>query len=96
MRKKKASLSEALSKQEDQNQSKKAVQGQDASLSETKPSRYPLPPSRQGKKSLTVYLDPAVIKQLKIIGLEIETTNQNMVSDALNDFFLKHGKSPIA
>ena len=55
-----------------------------------------LPPSRQGKKALTVYLDPDVIKQVKLIGIESEMSNQDMLREALNDFFIKHSKAQIA
>ncbi len=55
-----------------------------------------LPPSRQGKKALTVYLDPDVIKQVKLIGIEAEMSNQDMLREALNDFFIKHSKAQIA
>ncbi len=54
------------------------------------------PPSRQGKKTLTVYFDPDVIKQLKLIGIEHDISNQDMVQEALNDYFAKHGKAQIA
>ncbi len=55
-----------------------------------------LPPSRQGKKGLTVFFYPDVIKQLKLIGIEEDLTNQDMVQEALNDYFVKHGKAQIA
>lgn len=97
MSKKRSSLAEALNKPEPQKQNIKPEQRQNAAVEpQATVSTYSQPPSRRGKKPLTVYLDPAVIKQLKIIGIETETTNQDMVIDALNDFFTKHGKPPIA
>ena len=54
------------------------------------------PPSRRGKKAITVHFDPAVIKQLKQIGLELDRPTQDMMAEALNDFFTKLGKSPLA
>ncbi|MGR3311420.1 MAG: ribbon-helix-helix domain-containing protein [Candidatus Brocadiales bacterium] len=47
------------------------------------------------KKPLTVYLDPDVIKQLKLIGIEHDMSNQDMLSEALNDYFVKYSKAQI-
>ncbi len=56
-----------------------------------------VPPSRVGKKPLTAFFDPDVIKQLKLIGLEGDgKTLQGMMEEAINDFFAKHGKAQIA
>ena len=59
----------------------------------------PLPartPSRVGKKTIAAHFDPAVSKQLKQIGLEHDATTQMLLREALNDLFVKYGKSPIA
>lgn len=53
-------------------------------------------PSRQGKKALIGYFDPAVSKQLKQIALDQDTTTQELLREALNDFFQKHSKPAIA
>lgn len=53
-------------------------------------------PSRQGKKIVGAYFDPAVSKQLHQIALDKETSLQDLMGEALNDFFEKYGKSPIA
>ena len=53
-------------------------------------------PSRQGKKALIGYFDPVVSKQLKQIALDLDTTSQELMREALNDFFQKHGKPAIA
>jgi hypothetical protein len=58
-------------------------------------SRY-VSPCRSGKKSLTVWFEADVIKQLKMIGLQEGMTIQCMTGEALNDFFSKHNKSRIA
>ncbi len=55
-----------------------------------------IPPSRVGKKPLTAFFDPDVIKQLKLIGLEEDKTLQAMMEEAINDYFAKHGKAQIA
>ena len=58
-------------------------------------SRY-VSPCRAGKKPMTVWFEPDVIKQLKMIGLQEGMTIQSMTEEALNDFFSKHNKSRIA
>jgi hypothetical protein len=55
-----------------------------------------LPPSRQGKKAITGYFDPAVSRQLKQIMVDEDTTMQALLTEALNDLFGKYGKKPIA
>jgi hypothetical protein len=53
-------------------------------------------PSRIGKKTVAAHFDPAVSKQLKLIGIERDQSTQALLREALNDLFLKYGKSPIA
>lgn len=54
-------------------------------------------PSREGKKAIAGFFDPAVSRQLKQIGLERgDLSVQDMLKEALNDFFIKHGRSAIA
>ena len=54
-------------------------------------------PSREGKKAIAAFFDPAVSRQLKQIGLEQgDASIQDLLREALNDFFIKHGRSPIA
>lgn len=53
-------------------------------------------PSRRGRKALTVYLDPAAHRQMRLLGLEQGRSGQDLVVEALNDLFRKNGKPPIA
>jgi Antitoxin-like ribbon-helix-helix len=53
-------------------------------------------PSRFGKKALIGYFDPGVSKQLKQIALDKDRTVQDLLTEALNDFFQKHKKPTIA
>ncbi len=53
-------------------------------------------PSRIGKKTVAAHFDPAVSKQLKLIGLEADRSTQALLREAINDLFVKYGKSPIA
>ena len=52
--------------------------------------------SRVGKTNLTGYFPKAVKKQLRAIANEAETTIEDCLAEALNDFFAKHGKPEIA
>jgi hypothetical protein len=53
-------------------------------------------PVRIGKKAVTVWFEPDVVKQLKLIGIEKGMTIQDMMAESLNDFFAKHHKPQIA
>ncbi|MGB7441813.1 MAG: ribbon-helix-helix domain-containing protein [Coleofasciculaceae cyanobacterium] len=64
--------------------------------SQAKETKTKLPPSRQGKKSIGGHFDPAVSRQLKQIAVNHDTTVQALLVEALNDLFVKYGKSPIA
>ena len=54
------------------------------------------PPSRRSRKSITVYLDAAAHRQLHLLALEQDSSAQQMVADAINGLFQKHGKPRIA
>lgn len=64
----------------------------EATASKTQPT----PPSRAGKKIVSGHFDPAVTRQLKQLALDNESTLQNLLAEALNDLFAKHGKQRIA
>lgn len=53
-------------------------------------------PDRVGKRATLFQLPAAAKKQLAILAIERETTQQALLSEALNDLFNKHGKPPIA
>ncbi|MGH8229953.1 MAG: ribbon-helix-helix domain-containing protein [Steroidobacteraceae bacterium] len=53
-------------------------------------------PSRVGKKTIAAHFDPAVSRQLKQIGIERDRSTQDLLREAINDLFAKHGKPPIA
>lgn len=54
------------------------------------------PPSRQGKKVISGYFDPAASRQLRMLAIEQDTTVQALLEEALNDLFKKHGRSAVA
>ena len=49
------------------------------------------PPSRAGKRVLSIYLDPLAWKQLRQLALDTETSTQALGEDAINLLFAKHG-----
>ncbi|MCB1810896.1 MAG: hypothetical protein KDK04_04105 [Candidatus Competibacteraceae bacterium] len=55
-----------------------------------------LPPSRQGKKALTGYFHPEVIRQLKMMAAAEDKTMQSLMAEAINELFKKYGKPHIA
>ncbi|MDD2466940.1 MAG: hypothetical protein PHI97_23340 [Desulfobulbus sp.] len=53
-------------------------------------------PDRVGKKQTIFHMPDAAKKQLAILAIEAEQTQQALLSEALNDLFKKYGKQPIA
>jgi hypothetical protein len=49
------------------------------------------PPSRAGKRVLSVYLDPLAWKQLRQLALDNDTSTQALGEEAVNLLFAKHG-----
>lgn len=68
------------------------------SSSITKPisARAGMAPSRIGKKGVTFYLEPDVVKQLRTISVNEETTLQALMIEAANMLFKSRGKAEIA
>lgn len=89
---KKTSLASAL--QEASGKPSAVVENSAQPEVETKNSS--LPPSRQGKKAITGYFDVAVSRQLKQLALDRDTTVQALLSEGLNELFIKYGRNPIA
>lgn len=53
-------------------------------------------PSRRGKKNISGYFPPEVHRQLRVIAAEEDKNLQEILGDALNAFFERKGKPPIA
>ena len=53
-------------------------------------------PSRRGRKAVTIYLDTAAHRQLRLLAVEQGRSGQDLVVEAINDLFGKHGKARIA
>ena len=49
------------------------------------------PPSRAGKRVLSIYLDPLAWKQLRQLALDSDTSTQALGEEAVNLLFAKHG-----
>ncbi len=59
-------------------------------------AKPPIPKTRQGKKAVTFYFEPEVVKLLKTLSLETDIPLKDLGREALNELFAKHGKPPIA
>lgn len=53
-------------------------------------------PSRVGKVNISGYFDPAVRKQIALLAAELDKNKAELMAEALNLLFEKHGRSPIA
>jgi hypothetical protein len=49
------------------------------------------PPSRAGKRILSIYLDPVAWKQIRQLALDLDTSTQALGEEAINLLFAKHG-----
>ena len=62
-----------------------------------RPARVATPqPGRVGKKQVLGWFSAECKKQLKLIGVEQGKTEQDILAEALNDFFTKYGKPTLA
>jgi hypothetical protein len=73
-----------------------AQKKQGTAIAETSQALRYVAPCRKGKKSMTIWFDPEVIVQLKLIGIREGFSMQAMMTEAMNDFFSKYHKSRIA
>ena len=55
-----------------------------------------VPPSRRGKRHISGYFEPEVLRQVKIICAEEDMTVNEVLAAALNALFVNMGKPPIA
>ena len=67
---------------------------------DTAPTQPLLPTDKRtdriGRTAMPFWVPVAARKQLKVMAAEMDTTQQELMTLALNDFFKKHGKPPIA
>ena len=73
-----------------------AAQPSSAPSTPSGPSRDPhYRPGREGKTNVTGYFPPTVKRQLRLLAAELDTTIQDLLGEALNDLFAKHGKPEV-
>ena len=51
------------------------------------------PPSRQGKRAAVAWLEPEAIKQLNVYAIQHDRNVQDLLVEAINDWFAKEGLS---
>jgi hypothetical protein len=54
-----------------------------------------LPPSRQGKKQVIAYVDPSLAESVREKASSEDKTNQEIIAEAINAFFMSHGREPV-
>jgi hypothetical protein len=52
--------------------------------------KFPLPPSRIGKKQISGYFDPATVKELKMLAAQTGESVQSLLNEALIDLLAKY------
>jgi Antitoxin-like ribbon-helix-helix len=55
-----------------------------------------MPPSRAGKRVLSIYLTPEAWKQLRMLAIDTQQSTQTLGEDAVNLLFEKHRLNRIA
>ena len=59
-------------------------------------SPYPTPPSRKNRRVLTTWQDDAALKQLKMLAVELEVSQQSLVAEGINYVLAKYGRPSVA
>lgn len=67
-----------------------------AKKSAAAPTKATPRPDREGRAPLPFWTTVAAKRQLRILAAELDTSQQALLTDALNNLFTKHGKPPIA
>ena len=91
----KPDLYETLSKAGGSTRNREAHQAEPETL-EQDDGRVYRQPSRAGTKPITVHFPKIVRDQLKILAVKEDASMQELVAEAFNDFFAKHGMPEIA
>lgn len=60
------------------------------------PSASTRPPSRLGKRVLSIYLEPIAWRQLRELALDLDTSTQALGEEAINLLFEKHRRNRSA
>lgn len=51
---------------------------------------------KRGKHLISGLFEPATYRQFGMLAAELGMTKQELLREALNDLFMKHGKPPVA
>lgn len=63
----------------------------------TQPEQASQSPSTENdQRQVNLRLSSAAKKQLDMMAVEMDTTRQALIEEAINEFFRKHNKPPIA
>jgi hypothetical protein len=52
--------------------------------------------TKRGKHLISAMFEPAAYRQFGMLSAELGVAKQDLLREALNDLFKKHGKPPIA
>ena len=91
----KPDLYETLSKAGGSTRHREAHQAEPETLEQDEGRAY-RQPGRAGTKPITVHFPKIVRDQLKILAVKEDASMQDLVAEAFNDFFAKHGMPEIA
>ena len=86
-------LSDAVSRAQSVKQASKTATVASAERAVVKPAKQP---GRAGLVFFGCYITPLAKKQLKLLLVELDQTEQAAAEEALDDFFAKHGRHRIA
>lgn len=53
-------------------------------------------PGRKGRQFIAAHVSLEAAKQFKILAIQMDTTTQDLLTQAINDLFVKHNIKPIA
>ena len=88
----KKKLSDVISEKKEKE--KAAANGNTATVEGTQSENSS--PSRRGKKQIGGHFDPEVSRQLKIAAAKEDKTIEQILGDAINEYFERRGIPPIA
>ena len=69
---------------------------QQINIETTKHANTPTRKGRAGRQFIAAHVLPEAAKQFKLLAVQSNKTTQDLMIDAINDLFAKHGLSRIA
>jgi len=89
------SLQAVLNKQTKETEEKVITESKEERVPKTQKKKFKSEIDREKKVLIGGHFSKGIAKQLKLIAVEEETTNQQLLSEALDLLFVKKGKSKI-